>query len=515
MIFDLLQVEVDGHEGYTFVEEAALAASPKAVLLVHASSTSVQDVILRTAMLGGNSWTVVLLSDEERKFDALALLETTDHNVVIQSPKPRDLQLFFDFMPRVMFAPFGYTLPFRQAVMGPWTPPVLRLPGFAGQVTHRRREEWVDALKRIGAEMYGTDGFMKGMAPQTYKEWMNELAVLPAPSGPNCPDTFRMWEALQLGRTPVQDYYSYDQDPNFRWFWDAVGIHLPWGAPGTYGPEALARLTASAVNDGVRGAAISQSRYSMWKRQWRREFDELVGVDFFDLSSEITVVVSTSPVPGDGYAMLVETLESVRRQLPESEILIFADGVRDEQAHLAEGYYESLTRLACDHSPGRGGLDVSLCFDGTWRHQAGTARRWMDEIRSTYVLFVEHDAPFVRREIDWEDVKRHAAHLMAVRFHFMPQVHPEHEYLTVEDREMVTITRQWSQRPHLMRTNALCSALATHFTEESRTMIEDKLHSVAQREHWEIGIWSPVKADLKYTDHLDGRGDEPKFGMKF
>ena len=77
---------------------------------------------------------------------------------------------------------------------------------FSGQVTHRRREECVEVLRTldVGA-LFETAGFTQGLEPAEYVAWLASAKVAPCPSGPVWTDTFRMWEALEVGAIPVLD----------------------------------------------------------------------------------------------------------------------------------------------------------------------------------------------------------------------------------------------------------------------------------------------------------------------
>ena len=85
-------------------------------------------------------------------------------------------------------------------------------------------------------------------------------------------------------------------------------------------------------------------------------------------------------------------------------------------------------------------------------------------------------------------------------------------------------TVQWSQRPHFASTAYYRDVLEQHFTGDSRTMIEDTMHSVVQvawdrdrQAGWNrhrLGVYCPKGQDIKRSEHLDARGSTPKFGME-
>ena len=76
-------------------------------------------------------------------------------------------------------------------------------------------------------------------------------------------------------------------------------------------------------------------------------------------------------------------------------------------------------------------------------------------------------------------------------------------------------TVQWSQRPHLAGTDYYRTILADYFPQSARTMIEDRMHSVAQSEKGHrLALYHP-EGNIKRSYHLDARGDESKFDMRF
>ena len=84
---------------------------------------------------------------------------------------------------------------------------------FAGQITHRRREECVAALKAgaMGSHknwsLVETSSFgqQEPMNQGDYYRAMAASKVIPCPSGPVTVDSLRVCEALQLGAIPVLD----------------------------------------------------------------------------------------------------------------------------------------------------------------------------------------------------------------------------------------------------------------------------------------------------------------------
>jgi hypothetical protein len=210
-------------------------------------------------------------------------------------------------------------------------------------------------------------------------------------------------------------------------------------------------------------------------------------------------------------------------------------------------YEDYLGRLmwACQHE----WHDVlPLVFDHH-AHQANITRAALEYVRTSCVLFVEHDMPLVG-EIPFEqlvDVVR-SGFANVIRLgqdrereqyrDLMLDQHPTHQVTDVrgvcgeEDgvpivgRLMVPLVRtvQWSQRPHVASTGFYRQMLGSYFGTQSRTMIEDVMHGVVQNawhrhgqagwEQYRVVFYAPG-GDEARSRHIDGRGDDPKFDMVY
>lgn len=77
---------------------------------------------------------------------------------------------------------------------------------FAGQITHERRHELATELRRLpNGHLVETQGFSQGLDTKEYFALMAQAKVIPCPTGPCCPDSFRFVEALEYGCIPVVD----------------------------------------------------------------------------------------------------------------------------------------------------------------------------------------------------------------------------------------------------------------------------------------------------------------------
>ena len=268
---------------------------------------------------------------------------------------------------------------------------------------------------------------------------------------------------------------------------------------------------------------------SAWWMAEKRRFVKNLERDLTELGQKktrasTTVLMPTSPIPSHpSTAMIEETIESIHANLGDVETIIMCDGVRPEQADREDDYAEYLRRLTvlCQR---RWTNVLPVVFD-TFQHQANMTRAALELVDTPTVLFVEHDTPLVTDEpIDWQGCFRslNANELDVIRFHFEARIPDAHRHLmrdTVPLKGQIPYLRttQWSQRPHLARTDYYRKIIDEFFPSTSRTMIEDRMHGICQNQPWvrnRIGIYAPGK-NLKRSLNLDGRGDDPKYEMRF
>lgn len=251
-------------------------------------------------------------------------------------------------------------------------------------------------------------------------------------------------------------------------------------------------------------------------------------------SDFITVLIPTSPIPSHPSTEVIDkTIASVREHLPEAQIIIMCDGVRAEQEHRRAAYEEYKRALAKYQTyPESDAIHVLQFADHT--HQAEmtsfTLSHVLPEVvRTPLLLFMEHDT-FFTGPIDWEGCAETvlSGNVNMLGFYCMlqPWIHPAHQHLLVENARTnyavpVARTWQWSQRPHLASVD-FYRRVMTHFTPESRTMIEDRMYEVVMAdrsegrpwETWKLAYYAP-EGDINRSHTLDGRQGDPKYGMRF
>jgi hypothetical protein len=223
--------------------------------------------------------------------------------------------------------------------------------------------------------------------------------------------------------------------------------------------------------------------------------------------NDITVIMVTSVLPSHpDTSILDETIASVRQHLPNNEIILQIDGLREERLNRKEDYDEFKNRILwkCLHEWKN---VLPVIFD-EHSHQTNMMKETIGLVQTAAILYIEGDAPITPdSEIDWEKCLDMFEYKKAntIRFHFEASIPVEHEHLMLglEDGFMKTV--QWSQRPHLSLTKYYKEVVLPACDE--KTFIEDKFHGVVQDDGWDkhkLWIYHPEE-NIKRSYHLDGR----------
>lgn len=156
-----------------------------------------------------------VMGDEEAEFD-ISLIDVPKSRIWIQNPhlgKHDDYNRLGT----------GYPQHMKDNLPVFWQPKNQDL-FFAGQVTHQRRVELVYTLQRMknkgkDVSWIETEGFTKGVDPETYYHELATSRIAPAPSGAVIPDSFRLFEALECMCIPVADQRTADGQVMEYWDW--------------------------------------------------------------------------------------------------------------------------------------------------------------------------------------------------------------------------------------------------------------------------------------------------------
>ena len=470
-------------------------------------------------------WCVLILtSDEESTFDAMAV-EHPNVRMWVMTPRP-DRRY-----------PIGCR--FLGEGSRPGTPDLLRNVGYqprdtdlflSAQDTHQRRHDLFRTLERshksFSRDVHATGGFGQGFDRAEYLRRTATAKVIPCPSGPATPDSFRLFEALDAGCWPLPDATAPGNYPNTG-YWHMVYPDHPFDLV-TNWTDVEKYVTA-----GIHGWPSNATRASAWWQRTKRRHRLDVADDVADLSGVptathgvddlITVLMPTSPIPSHPDTRVIdETLSSVRERLPRAEVFLMCDGVAPAWEHRRVDYEAYLHRLTWETNLEWDNV-VPFLFD-RHTHQVGMTRAVLPEVRTPLVLFVEHDTPLVG-DVDWAGCARAvlSGETNLIRFHHEASVLEPHKHLMVDDVprmvEGVPLLRtvQWSQRPHLAATGSYRNWLDAGWWRESDGMIEDRMHGVVENDwlqhrdprRFRLSMYAP-EGSMVRSRHLDGRGDDPK-----
>lgn len=418
---------------------------------------------------------------------------------------------------------------------------------FAGQVTHERRQACAQELETLQEHAVNngltggfkfTEGFTQGVPHEEYYDAMASTKTAPCPSGPESPDSFRLYEALEAGAIPVVDAYSpkFQDDNYWTWFFDE---EPPFPVFTDY------EQMRGYISDSVQKTpALANKTFAWWQRKKRDMAYWLVediatlnphkiSNEALKLRDQITVIIPSSPIKDHPSTEIIEkTIADIRVHLPDCEILITLDGVRSEQDKYYDRYEDYKRRLLwlCNHE----WHNVLPVVFEEHNHQANMARAVLKMVKTPTILYVEHDTPLTPdRPIQWDKLVRNIVNGTAnvIRFSHESHILEEHKYLVLSENEnhqgaMITKTQQWSQRPHLASTAFYRHMINTYFHPESLTMIEDVIHQIVEMDmrnggsqawfNWRIWIYTPTTdpdGSILRSYNLDGRKDDPKYDM--
>ena len=238
----------------------------------------------------------------------------------------------------------------------------------------------------------------------------------------------------------------------------------------------------------------------------------------------ITIIVPVSPIKSHpDTAVLEETITSIRTLFPVAEIFLTFDGVREEQKHRTDDYYEFMHRALylADHVWGN---VVPFLFD-EHQHQSGMMHHIIDKIDTTLLMYVEQDTPLVTDEpTDFDAITQFIldGYSNLVRLYHEGVMPKEHLHLMHGHEQGCFIqTSQWSQRPHIASTAYYRRILGSHFTADAKCFLEDRMYGILEEaeridgyQGWvqhRIHIYDPGAGNMKRSYHTDGRAGEAKY----
>jgi hypothetical protein len=236
----------------------------------------------------------------------------------------------------------------------------------------------------------------------------------------------------------------------------------------------------------------------------------------------ITVFIPVSPIKSHPSTEILEqTIDSVRYWLPDAELIVTFDGVREEQEHCRADYEESIRRslwlLDKKYQP-----TVPYIFD-KHTHQVGMLRTVLDQVHTPLLMFVEQDTPLVTNQpIEWNAITHfiQAGRSNCVRLHHEAVIPEEHLTMMHGEENGFIRTSQFSARPHIA-TVAFYRQLLHHFSPDANCFVEDLAHGILDNSFkqdgmagwnlWRLHIYARDPNNLKRSLHTDGRAGENKF----
>lgn len=240
------------------------------------------------------------------------------------------------------------------------------------------------------------------------------------------------------------------------------------------------------------------------------------------MNNQLTILIPTSPIPTHPSTWILDNTISKLRKFTDAQIIIMADGVHASLKHREPDYRSYISNV---HRKINDYGDCRIVIYNDHSHQAIMTWDVLNEIKTPLVMFVEHDTyiddhhgtiPF--QEIC--DIVNESETFNYIRFNIFHEILDEHKYLMIGDREFISgipvqKTVQWSQRPHIAKTQWYRDILRTYFKPQDKTMIEDVMHSIVIEAHklegkdFGLGIYTPEGNQLR-SYHSDGRGSDEK-----
>lgn len=467
-------------------------------------------------------WVVLFITGDEESDFPVEKIKHPNIKIWVMSPRP-DRHQNYDKL--------GTGYPPQMRELMPHSAPEKVLDWyFAGQITHEIRfnaNRWMkEVLKWDGlkGEAVFTQGFTQGVSHKEYFEKMSQAKVVPAPSGPETPDTFRLFEALEAGAIPIGDNKEY-----WKFF---------FGEPDLFPNLDSWEYLQGYIGDQVALYPSKHNKVFAWWLDYKRklvlkirdQIKELSGVEPYQ--EQITVLM-----PSSAYSIhpstehIEQTIRDTRVQLPNSEIIIMVDGINpDKEKGLPDlrGKYEEYKRKLlwlCNYQ----WHNVRCVVFDEFHHQSGMVTKVLPEVKTPLILFVEHDTPLdpifpIPFDKLGEIILSGKAN--AIRLFHEGVINPEHKHLMIGEPEEVDgvpllKTAQWSQRPHLASTAFYRHLMDTYFTEGQTRFIEHgiygkmveafNIYGVPGWNLWKVWIYYPTPENIKRSYDLNTRGNDQNF----
>lgn len=514
---DLLEGEF-GDTGYSLEHFESLEKADikdGGIVIIHANN-HLHDVDEINGIISGMKWCLLILGADEAGLFPWKRLKHQNMKLWFMYPKPGlhddiDRYLINGYPPQIK--------DFKGSVdkSMDWF--------FSGRVNHQNRKDLQSGVRGLAnGEFHETPGFTQGMEPAEYYQKLASSKIALCPSGPETPDTFRLWEALELGCVPIVDRKA--SRPGYP---DGFWYNLFDGEPPFVYLDSDIKSTITQTLSHWKDKA---NECMAWYKCMKREYVKWLQADVFQLSgieprreNMTTVLMPTSPIPSHPSTEVIDqTLASVRERVDYADIILMIDGVRSEQKNRRESYQEYVRQMLVKT---RHDSNIIPLFSTQHLHQASMTKEALEIVDTPTVLFVEHDTPLIG-DIDMAFCYLNLRDKFDVIRFSHEAILPEEHWDQMIDKEPTNgfiRTVMWSQRPHLACTEFYRWIIHEYFGDDAVTMIEDvmwptilntyKKYGYAGWEKYRMAIYAPDPDNLKRSDNLDGRGKDKKYPMKF
>lgn len=262
-------VEYAHHETFESAKDA------EGIVLVIPGQHHAGDIDRLNEDVAKYKWVLLcLLGDEESLFD-IGAFKHPNSSVWIQSratslaDRPR------------FHLPWGYTHETRKYA----NPDAEKKTNwfFSGQVTHIRRQQCVNVLRRMPNGLLNqTVGFTQGFDRPEYYRLMGESKIVVCPAGVVTPDSFRIWEALESRCVPIVDGMSPRPEKcgTAHWWETILGTDPP-PFPVIYDWNDLPRV----MDEQLRQWPANELQINMWWINYKERMRNMMAADIGRLRS--------------------------------------------------------------------------------------------------------------------------------------------------------------------------------------------------------------------------------------
>lgn len=242
------------------------------------------------------------------------------------------------------------------------------------------------------------------------------------------------------------------------------------------------------------------------------------------MNNQITILIPTSPIPSHpSTAILDETISNLRKYT-DAPIIIMEDGVHESLASRTEDYDAYKQAIFEKIESGEYGRCFEINFEHHTHQAEMTKQALKHHVKTPLIMFVEHDTSIIG-DVPFKelcDLVELSNEINYIRFNIFHEVLDVHQYLMLDKVPRIyngvrlVRTIQYSQRPHIAKSNWYRDILFTWFKPQQKTMIEDVMHSVVISKYECLGfdtfglaIYAP-EGNMLRSYHSDGRGDDEK-----